>query len=68
LALLALVPQLIGHSAFNWALKFLPATYVAVTTLGEPVGSIVLAAKGVSISTLPITPVAIVAALQGDAS
>jgi drug/metabolite transporter (DMT)-like permease len=43
-ALLALVPQLIGHSAFNWALKFLPATYVAVTTLGEPVGSIVLAA------------------------
>jgi drug/metabolite transporter (DMT)-like permease len=43
LALLALVPQLIGHSAFNWALKFLPATYVAVTTLGEPVGSIVLA-------------------------
>ncbi len=42
--LLALVPQLIGHSAFNWALKYLPATYVAVTTLGEPVGSIILAA------------------------
>lgn len=42
--LLALVPQLIGHSAFNWALKYLPATYVAVTTLGEPVGSIMLAA------------------------
>jgi len=42
--LLALVPQLIGHSAFNWALKYLPATYVAVTTLGEPVGSIVFAA------------------------
>ncbi|MCC7360851.1 MAG: DMT family transporter [Anaerolineales bacterium] len=43
-ALLALVPQLIGHSAFNWALKYLPATYVAVTTLGEPVGSVLLAA------------------------
>ena len=42
--LLALVPQLIGHSAFNWALKYLPATYVAVTTLGEPVGSALLAA------------------------
>ena len=44
LTLLALVPQLVGHSAFNWALKYLPATFVAVTILGEPAGSIVLAA------------------------
>jgi drug/metabolite transporter (DMT)-like permease len=44
LALLALVPQLVGHSAFNWALKHLPATFVSVTILGEPAGSIVLAA------------------------
>jgi drug/metabolite transporter (DMT)-like permease len=44
LALLALVPQLVGHSSFNWALKHLPATFVAVTILGEPAGSIVLAA------------------------
>jgi drug/metabolite transporter (DMT)-like permease len=43
MALLALVPQLIGHSAFNWALRYLPATYVSVTTLGEPIGSTVLA-------------------------
>jgi drug/metabolite transporter (DMT)-like permease len=42
--LLALVPQLLGHSAFNWALKFLPATYVSVTVLGEPAASILLAA------------------------
>jgi drug/metabolite transporter (DMT)-like permease len=41
--LLALVPQLIGHSSLNWALKYLPATFVAVTVLGEPVGSILLA-------------------------
>jgi drug/metabolite transporter (DMT)-like permease len=41
--LLALVPQLIGHSTFNWALRYVPATLVAVTTLGEPVGSSVLA-------------------------
>lgn len=41
--LLALVPQLIGHSAFNWALKFLPATYVSITVLGEPIGSTLLA-------------------------
>src|SRR5262249_51888316 len=44
LVLLALVPQLVGHSAFNWALKYLPATFVSITILGEPAGSIVLAA------------------------
>jgi drug/metabolite transporter (DMT)-like permease len=41
--LLALVPQLIGHSLFNWALKHISATFVAVSTLGEPVGSAILA-------------------------
>lgn len=41
--LLALIPQLIGHTAFNWALKYLPATYIAVTVLGEPIGSTLLA-------------------------
>jgi drug/metabolite transporter (DMT)-like permease len=43
LVLLAVVPQLIGHSIFNWSLKFLPTGYVAVNLLGEPVGSIILA-------------------------
>lgn len=41
--LLAAVPQLIGHSTYNWLLKRLSATLVAVTTLAEPVGSAVLA-------------------------
>ncbi len=41
--LLAAIPQLIGHSTFNWALKHMSATFVAVSTLGEPVGSAVLA-------------------------
>jgi drug/metabolite transporter (DMT)-like permease len=41
--LLALIPQLIGHSLFNWALKHVPATFVAVSTLGEPLGSAILA-------------------------
>ena len=41
--LLALIPQLIGHSTFNWILRFVSATTVAITTLGEPVGSAVLA-------------------------
>ena len=41
--LLAMIPQLIGHSIFNWSLKFLPASFVALTLLGEPVGSTILA-------------------------
>ncbi len=41
--LLAAVPQLIGHSTYNWALRYLPAAFVAVTTLGEPIGSAILA-------------------------
>ena len=41
--LLAAVPQLIGHSTFNWLLKYLSATMVAVTTLAEPIGSAILA-------------------------
>jgi drug/metabolite transporter (DMT)-like permease len=43
IVLLALIPQLIGHSTFNWILRFVPVTLVAITTLGEPVGSAVLA-------------------------
>ncbi len=40
---LALGPQLIGHTSFNWALRRLSATFVAVAILGEPVGSALLA-------------------------
>lgn len=43
LALLALGPQLIGHSTFNWALKHLPASKVSVMILAEPIGSTLLA-------------------------
>ena len=43
LFLLALIPQLIGHTTFNWALKYLPASIVAITILGEPIGSTILA-------------------------
>jgi drug/metabolite transporter (DMT)-like permease len=40
---LALVPQLIGHTALNWALPFLGATTVAVSILAEPVGAALIA-------------------------
>ncbi len=43
MVLLALIPQLIGHTTFNWALKYLPTSMVAITILGEPVGSTLLA-------------------------
>jgi drug/metabolite transporter (DMT)-like permease len=41
--LLAAGPQIVGHSSLNWALRHLPAAAVGVVTLGEPVGSTVLA-------------------------
>jgi drug/metabolite transporter (DMT)-like permease len=41
--LLAFVPQLLGHSTFNWALGYLPAAFVSITLLGEPIGSALLA-------------------------
>ncbi len=41
--LLAFIPQLIGHSTYNWALRYLSAAYVSVASLGEPIGSSLLA-------------------------
>ncbi len=41
--LLALVPQLIGHTTFNWALGYLSAAFVSITLLGEPIGTTFLA-------------------------
>ncbi len=43
LILLALVPQLLGHSSYNWALGYLSAAYVSVTLLGEPIAATLLA-------------------------
>ncbi len=43
LAYLALGPQLVGHSSFNWALRYLSAAYVTVTLLSEPIGASILA-------------------------
>ena len=43
LSLMALFPQLLGHSSYNYALRFLPTTYVAVVALAEPVGTSLLA-------------------------
>jgi drug/metabolite transporter (DMT)-like permease len=42
LILLAIVPQLIGHSSLNMAVRLVPATIVSVAILGEPVGATIL--------------------------
>lgn len=43
LILLGIIPQLLGHSSFNWALRYVPATFVSVALLGEPIGATILA-------------------------
>jgi drug/metabolite transporter (DMT)-like permease len=44
IVLLALVPQLIGHTSINHGMRHLPATVVSLIVLGEPVGAAILAA------------------------
>jgi drug/metabolite transporter (DMT)-like permease len=39
----AVLSQVIGHSTFNYAVKFMPATYIGIATQLEPVLSAVLA-------------------------
>ncbi|MFQ5676730.1 MAG: DMT family transporter [bacterium] len=43
LFLIAFIPQAIGHTGLNWALKHLSATAVAILTLSEPIGASLLA-------------------------
>jgi len=40
---MAVISQLIGHSSYNWALRYCSTTLVALSFLGEPVGSTILA-------------------------
>src|SRR5436309_1480800 len=41
--LMAIVPQMLGHTVFNYLLKDVDATLVAIAIMGEPVGSTLLA-------------------------
>ena len=43
LVLLAVVPQLVGHTSINWALRHLRAGMVAISILGEAIGATILA-------------------------
>lgn len=53
--LLALGPQLVGHSTLNWALRYLPAGVIAVSLLAEPVGAALLAYWMLGESLTPLT-------------
>ncbi|PMC40772.1 EamA family transporter [Bacillus sp. UMB0899] len=41
--LLAIIPTLLGHSLFNWSLKWVSTNTISIMILFEPVGSIILA-------------------------
>jgi drug/metabolite transporter (DMT)-like permease len=43
LGLLALVPQIIGHTMFNWAVRYVTATLATVAGLLSPIGATILA-------------------------
>jgi drug/metabolite transporter (DMT)-like permease len=40
---MAIVAQLVGHTSFNWALRWFSAGAIAVALLGEPIGATILA-------------------------
>jgi drug/metabolite transporter (DMT)-like permease len=41
--LLALIPTLLGHSLFNWVIKWVSTNMISMSILFEPVGAIILA-------------------------
>ncbi|MFO7850531.1 MAG: DMT family transporter [Spirochaetia bacterium] len=41
--LLALMCTLLGHSLYNWSLKYLPGTFISVTILIEPIAASIMA-------------------------
>jgi drug/metabolite transporter (DMT)-like permease len=43
LVLMAIVPQFLGHTVFNYLLAAVPASVVAIAVTGEPVGATILA-------------------------
>lgn len=40
---MALISQVIGHTSYNWALRWFSAGVIAISLLGEPIGSTILA-------------------------
>ena len=60
-AALAIIPQIGGHTLYNWALRWVTAPVVSLSLVGEPVGSSLLA--WILLSQVPTVGVAIGAGL-----
>jgi len=58
---LAVIPQIGGHTLYNWSLRWVPAPVVSLSLVGEPVGSSLLA--WIILSQVPSLGVAIGALL-----
>src|SRR2546427_8956475 len=58
---MAVVPQIGGHTLYNWALRWVTAPVVSLSLVGEPVGSSLLA--GVLLWQVPTVGVAVGAGL-----
>ena len=41
--MLAIVPNLLGHTLFNWSLKWVSTNVISIAILFQPVGSSILA-------------------------
>lgn len=54
-AAIALGPMMLGHTGFNWALRYVPAYVVSLAVLSEPVGATILAAVLPGIREVPGT-------------
>jgi drug/metabolite transporter (DMT)-like permease len=67
IALLALLPQLVGHTSFNWSVRRLPAAYATIPVLGEPVGSTLLAITLLGETVKPLTLIGAAVAVAGIA-
>lgn len=63
--MLGLIPQLIGHSAFNYVLKYLSATFVGIATQLEPIFSALAAFILFQERPLPLQLVGSAAVLAG---
>jgi drug/metabolite transporter (DMT)-like permease len=63
--LLAIVPTVFGHMLFNWLLRYMKASTISMSVLGEPVGASLLAALLLSEKVSPVQIGAAVLLLVG---
>lgn len=63
--LMAVVPTVLGHMLFNWLLKYVSATSISMSILGEPVGASILAWIMLGEVMTPLQMIACILLLSG---